>query len=308
MQSPGVPSGPAIKTSQAFLDPLDTLAFAAELGFFKGRGGGQKSQLVHLSPSPVSLMKMEPDLLMTLADPGIKPDRDPLLGLGQHLHGKYLLLETPLGPARPSPELVLLPRSPPGALILPGAGEQTSLVLEQVLSGMEMAEGGSSGHQTFFSESPLEYLYGKEEEEEEQGLADQPVNGGEGHPGVEDHQDCCNQPSLDVDLRLVPVEDEALALQLSTEPPAEEEQVAVVSLSLAESLDPQDLQLVVREDVEELSQEETFSQTPEEPLLQAQEDSILDTAPSPKEPPLDRLPLDSPWTQGMEGCEPPNCQ
>ncbi|XP_042293428.1 rab11 family-interacting protein 3 isoform X2 [Sceloporus undulatus] len=246
-------------------------------------------------------MKMEPDLLMTLADPGIKPDRDPLLGLGQHLHGKYLLLETPLGPARPSPELVLLPRSPPGPLILPGDGDQPSLALEQVLGGMEMVEEGSTDHQTFFPEGSLEYLYGMEEELG--GLADQPVNGGEGPPGVEDHQDCCNQPSLDVDLRLVPVENESLASQLSSEPKAEEEQV-----SSEESLDPQDLPLVVREDVEELSQEETFSQTLEEPLLQTQDDLILDTAPSPKETLLDGLPLDSPWTQEMEGSQPPNCQ
>lgn len=136
-------------------------------------------------------MKMEPDLLLTLSDPGTKPDREAstLLALGQLLakeNGKRRL---------PTPDLVLLAReaavggvgvggSP--SLIFPGAGEAHSpSALEQLLAGVDPAS--------------LRYLC-----REETRLVDQLAGvGDEGDP------DCPGEEGLA--LRLLPAAQDAAA-------------------------------------------------------------------------------------------------
>nr|XP_056722242.1 rab11 family-interacting protein 3 [Euleptes europaea] len=87
-------------------------------------------------------MKMDPDLLRTLSEPGAKPDREALLALGKLLVEPYLRLDPPKGP---DPDCALLPReSPQGcARIL---GEKTPrATLERVLNGMRIPSGGDLG-------------------------------------------------------------------------------------------------------------------------------------------------------------------
>nr|XP_034986958.1 rab11 family-interacting protein 3 isoform X3 [Zootoca vivipara] len=250
-------------------------------------------------------MKMDPDLLMTLSDPGTKPDREPLLTLGPLQNGKYLLLEQKRGPALPSPELVLLSRETTAgntALILPGTGDiKKPLALERVLNGMKLGE--MERRQALFPDGPLEFLYRVEKEPEEVDREAQgPISDGETGSGVGDNSNP-DSPGEGLDLRLAPVRD-GLALEESTAL-REEEQLVSCSFSQAESPVPQDLQPVV----EEWSEGEPFPQ-PQEPV-EGEELLILASEPSQEEEeeegPLDRGLPSSPWTKDMDSCDSQNC-
>ncbi|XP_034986969.2 rab11 family-interacting protein 3 isoform X9 [Zootoca vivipara] len=250
-------------------------------------------------------MKMDPDLLMTLSDPGTKPDREPLLTLGPLQNGKYLLLEQKRGPALPSPELVLLSRETTAgntALILPGTGDiKKPLALERVLNGMKLGE--MERRQALFPDGPLEFLYRVEKEPEEVDREAQgPISDGETGSGVGDNSNP-DSPGEGLDLRLAPVRD-GLALEESTAL-REEEQLVSCSFSQAESPVPQDLQPVV----EEWSEGEPFPQ-PQEPV-EGEELLILAGEPSQEEEeeegPLDRGLPSSPWTKDMDSCDSQKC-
>uniref|UniRef100_A0A8D2L3S1 Rab11 family-interacting protein 3 n=1 Tax=Varanus komodoensis TaxID=61221 RepID=A0A8D2L3S1_VARKO len=241
-------------------------------------------------------MKMEPDLFRTLSDPGTRPDREPL-ELG-HFHGKYLLLEPHRGPLA-SPDLVLLSRETPAgsaALILPGAGDKPPFALEHVLTGMKLAEMGR-GHPALFPEGPaVEYLYRLDQplaDREPEG--DGPIRERSADSGVGDHQDCSGEG---LDLRLGPAPD-ALALELRRQ------RAELGGEELSSGRAPQDLQLVVVESPEALTQGEGFPQTQE--TRPEERDLILDTAASYEEGPLGRLILRAPWTKEMDECESQIC-
>ncbi|XP_033023655.1 rab11 family-interacting protein 3 isoform X4 [Lacerta agilis] len=254
-------------------------------------------------------MKMDPDLLMTLSDPGTKPDRETLLTLGPLQNGKYLLLEQKRGPALPSPELVLLSRETTAgntALILPGTGDiKKPLALERVLNGMKLGE--MERRQALFPDGPLEFLYRVEKEPEEVDReAQEPISDGETGSGVGDNSNP-DSPGEGLDLRLVPVRD-GLALEESTAL-REEEQLVSCSFSQAESPVPQDLQPVV----EEWSEGKPFLQ-PQEPV-EGGEPLILAGEPSQEEEeveeeeegPLDRGLASTPWTKDMDSCDSQKC-
>ncbi|XP_061455319.1 rab11 family-interacting protein 3 isoform X3 [Rhineura floridana] len=233
-------------------------------------------------------MKMDPDLLMTLSDPGAKSDREPpLLTLGPLPNGKYFFLEPRRGAALPSPELVLLSRETPAghsALLLPGDGKP--LALERVLNGMKLAK--MDPRQTLFPDGPLEFLY-RVEKEQEMG----PISDGQTEPGVGDNHNDPDCPGEGLDVRLAPVR-EALAFEESTTW-REEEQLASCSLGQAESLVPQDLQVVA---------EEWREGDPQE-ALPVREGLVLAGV---EEGPLDRLLPSAPWTLDMDSCEAQSCQ
>ncbi|XP_053221581.1 rab11 family-interacting protein 3 isoform X4 [Podarcis raffonei] len=251
-------------------------------------------------------MKMDPDLLMTLSDPGTKPDREPLLTLGPLQNGKYLLLEQKRGPALPSPELVLLSRETTAgntALILPGTGDiKKPLALERVLNGMKLGE--MERRQALFPDGPLEFLYRVEKEPEEVDREAQgPISDGETGSGV-GHNSNPDSPGEGLDLRLAPVRD-GLALEESTAL-REEEQLVSCSSSQAESPVPQDLQPVV----EEWREGDPFPQ-PQEPV-EGGEPLILAGEPSQEEEeeeegPLDRGLPSPPWTKDMDSCDSQKC-
>ncbi|XP_077774561.1 rab11 family-interacting protein 3 isoform X4 [Podarcis muralis] len=253
-------------------------------------------------------MKMDPDLLMTLSDPGTKPDREPLLTLGPLQNGKYLLLEQKRGPALPSPELVLLSRETTAgntALILPGTGDiKKPLALERVLNGMKLGE--MERRQALFPDGPLEFLYRVEKEPEEVDREAQgPISDGETGSGVGDNSNP-DSPGEGLDLRLAPVRD-GLALEESTAL-REEEQLVSCSFIQAESPVPQDLQPVV----EEWSEGEPFPQPQEpveggEPLILAGEPSQEEEEEEEEEGPLDRGLPSPPWTKDMDSCDSQKC-
>nr|XP_028562557.1 rab11 family-interacting protein 3 [Podarcis muralis] len=254
-------------------------------------------------------MKMDPDLLMTLSDPGTKPDREPLLTLGPLQNGKYLLLEQKRGPALPSPELVLLSRETTAgntALILPGTGDiKKPLALERVLNGMKLGE--MERRQALFPDGPLEFLYRVEKEPEEVDREAQgPISDGETGSGVGDNSNP-DSPGEGLDLRLAPVRD-GLALEESTAL-REEEQLVSCSFIQAESPVPQDLQPVV----EEWSEGEPFPQPQEpveggEPLILAGEPSQEEEEEEEEEEgPLDRGLPSPPWTKDMDSCDSQKC-
>lgn len=135
-------------------------------------------------------MKMEPDLLRTLTDPGPQP----------HLH--HLLM---LDPKRSSPDLVILSRETPNGdpkLILGGEEDRQTLALEQVLKEIEL-------HHTSLIPDGVttrEYRWsisGVDQEEH------QPINREGKDPGVEDQQE-----EEELDLRLQEVLDSTQDLQL----------------------------------------------------------------------------------------------
>ncbi|XP_066496666.1 rab11 family-interacting protein 3 isoform X2 [Tiliqua scincoides] len=230
-------------------------------------------------------MKMEPDLLRTLSDPGTKADREALLALGHpHLNGTYLLLEPRRGAALPGPDLVLLsqeaPDGNPPLILRGGQADKQALALEQVLKEMTLAE---LARPALIPDGPLEYLYRLDQpelrlEDREPGG---PISGEDRDPGVGDQQQDC--PGQDLDLRLAPVQGEELAG------------------GSVDGAATQGLQLVVVGTSEESSEGATSEE------LEAERDSLLEMDPSQEEAPFSGLLLSAPWTKERGVCEPQGC-
>nr|XP_020668243.1 rab11 family-interacting protein 3 isoform X1 [Pogona vitticeps] len=252
-------------------------------------------------------MTMDPDLLLTLSDPGSKGDRDPLRSLEQHLlGGRYILLEPPPPLDLPSPDLVLLGReSPPGNNGSSNRSPGAPLALEQVLiRGMKGAQ-----IQPWCPDGSVESLYRMEEEEEEEeegntGLEDRdldqgPISDGQTDSGVDDLGEA------GLDLRLVPLQEESA--QAWREEGGSQEPPVSGFLSLAESPHPPDLHLVVGEDAEEVRQGRGPYPSTQEDSLQPQSDDHrgLDAVAAGEEP-LSGLLLSPSWTREVEGCRPPS--
>ncbi|CAM4622915.1 rab11 family-interacting protein 3 isoform X1 [Caretta caretta] len=149
-------------------------------------------------------MKMEPDLLMTLSDPGSKSERASLLTLFAEQNGRYLIMEQ--RGQLPSPDLVLVPReTPPDAPLFLGPSlqerESGPAVLEQVLGEMKL----SGLDPTLFSDGPIEYLYRMEKQEN--GLLDQDTTDPISHlvqeSGAGDNRHGCSQSDFDLNLSVV---------------------------------------------------------------------------------------------------------
>ncbi|XP_073218952.1 rab11 family-interacting protein 3 isoform X3 [Lepidochelys kempii] len=149
-------------------------------------------------------MKMEPDLLMTLSDPGSKSERASLLTLFAEQNGRYLIMEQ--RGQLPSPDLVLVPReTPPDAPLFLGPSlqerESGPAVLEQVLGEMKL----SGLDPTLFSDGPIEYLYRMEKPEN--GLLDQDTTDPISHlvqeSGAGDNRHGCPQSDFDLNLSVV---------------------------------------------------------------------------------------------------------
>ncbi|XP_072838712.2 rab11 family-interacting protein 3 isoform X3 [Pogona vitticeps] len=253
-------------------------------------------------------MTMDPDLLLTLSDPGSKGDRDPLRSLEQHLlGGRYILLEPPPPLALPSPDLVLLGReSPPGNNGSSNRSPGAPLALEQVLiRGMKGAQ-----IQPWCPDGSVESLYRMEEEEEEEeeegntGLEDRdldqgPISDGQTDSGVDDLGEA------GLDLRLVPLQEESA--QAWREEGGSQEPPVSGFLSLAESPHPPDLHLVVGEDAEEVRQGRGPYPSTQEDSLQPQSDDHRGLeAVAAGEEPLSGLLLSPTWTREVEGCRPPS--
>ncbi|KAM7151234.1 rab11 family-interacting protein 3 [Macrochelys suwanniensis] len=149
-------------------------------------------------------MKMEPDLLMTLSDPGSKSERASLLTLFAEQNGRYLIMEK--RGQLPSPDLVLVPReTPPDAPLFLGPSlqerESGPVVLEQVLGEMKL----SGLDPTLFSDGPIECLYRMEKQEN--GLLDQdmtdPISDLVQESGAGDNHHGCPHSGFDLNLSVM---------------------------------------------------------------------------------------------------------
>ncbi|XP_005295622.2 rab11 family-interacting protein 3 isoform X1 [Chrysemys picta bellii] len=247
-------------------------------------------------------MKMEPDLLMTLSDPGSKSERASLLTLFAEQNGGYLIMEQ--RGQLPSPDLVLVPReTPPDAPLFLGPSlqemESGPVVLEQVLGEMKL----SGLDPTLFSDRPIEYLYRMEKQEN--GLLDQdttdPISDLEQESGAGDNHHGCPQSDFDLNLSLV---QGALASAQITDL---EEQFFSLVLDQAVSSPFRDLQLrSAGLSPEDSNKAESFPESSE--ILQAEGEFYLGMETSQEENHSEGLTPTSPWTKDTEDYISQSCQ
>ncbi|XP_044835885.1 rab11 family-interacting protein 3 isoform X2 [Mauremys mutica] len=247
-------------------------------------------------------MKMEPDLLMTLSDPGSKSERASLLTLFAEQNGRYLIMEQ--RGQLPSPDLVLVPReSPPDAPLFLGPSlqerESGPVVLEQVLGEMKL----SGPDPMLFSDRPIEYLYRMEMQEN--GLLDQdttdPISDLEQESGAGDNHHGCPQSDFDLNLSLV---QGALASAQITDL---EEQFFSLVLDQAVSSPLRDLPLrSAGLSPEDSNKGESFPESIE--ILQAEGEFYLGMETSQEENSSEGLTPTSPWTKEPEDYISQSCQ
>ncbi|KAM9125489.1 rab11 family-interacting protein 3 isoform 2-T2 [Pangshura tecta] len=247
-------------------------------------------------------MKMEPDLLMTLSEPGNKSERASLLTLFAEQNGRYLIMEQ--RGQLPSPDLVLVPReSPPDAPLFLGPSlqerESGPVVLEQGLGEMKL----SGPDPVLFSDRPIEYLYRMEMQEN--GLLDQdttdPISNLEEESGAIDNHHGCPQSDFDLNLSLV---QGALASAQITDL---EEQFFSLVLDQAVSSPLRDLPFrSAGLSPEDLSKGESFPESIE--ILQAEGEFYLGMETSPEENSSERLTSTSLWTKEPEDYISQSCQ
>ncbi|XP_037766919.1 rab11 family-interacting protein 3 isoform X3 [Chelonia mydas] len=247
-------------------------------------------------------MKMEPDLLMTLSDPGSKSERASLLTLFAEQNGRYLIMEQ--RGQLPSPDLVLVPReTPPDAPLFLGPSlqerESGPAVLEQVLGEMKL----SGLDPTLFSDGPIEYLYRMEKQEN--GLLDQDTTDPISHlvqeSGAGDNRHGCPQSDFDLNLSVV---QGALA---SAQIPDLEEQFFSLVLDQAVSSPLRDLQFrSAGLSPEDSNTGESFPESSES--LQAEGEFYLGMETSQEESHSEGLTPTSPWTKEPEDYISQSCQ
>ncbi|XP_065268348.1 rab11 family-interacting protein 3 isoform X1 [Emys orbicularis] len=247
-------------------------------------------------------MKMEPDLLMTLSDPGSKSERASLLTLFAEQNGRYLIMEQ--RGQLPSPDLVLVPReTPPDAPLFLGPSlqerESGPVVLEQVLGEMKLP----GLDPTLFSDRPIEYLYRMEKQEN--GLLDQdttdPISDLEQESGAGDNHHGCPQSDFDLNLSLV---QGALASAQITDL---EEQFFSLVLDQAVSSPLRDLQLrSAGLSPKDSNKGESFPESSE--ILQAEGEFYLGMETSQEENHSEGLTPTSPWTKETEDYISQSCQ
>ncbi|XP_074821814.1 rab11 family-interacting protein 3 isoform X3 [Natator depressus] len=247
-------------------------------------------------------MKMEPDLLMTLSDPGSKSERASLLTLFAEQNGRYLIMEQ--SGQLPSPDLVLVPReTPPDAPLFLGPSlqerESGPAVLEQVLGEMKL----SGLDPTLFSDGPIEYLYRMEKQEN--GLLDQDTTDPISHlvqeSGAGDNRHGCPQSDFDLNLSVV---QGALA---SAQIPDLEEQFFSLVLDQAVSSPLRDLQFrSAGLSPEDSNTGESFPESSES--LQAEGEFYLGMETSQEESHSEGLTPTSPWTKEPEDYISQSCQ
>uniref|UniRef100_A0A452J3V6 Rab11 family-interacting protein 3 n=1 Tax=Gopherus agassizii TaxID=38772 RepID=A0A452J3V6_9SAUR len=247
-------------------------------------------------------MKMEPDLLMTLSDPGSKSERASLLTLFAEQNGRYLIMEQ--RGQLPSPDLVLVPReSLPDAPLFLGPSlqerESGSVVLEQVLGEMKL----SGPDPMLFSDRPIEYLYRMEKQEK--GLLDQdttdPISDLEQESGAGDNHHGCTHSDFDLNLSLG---QGALASAQITDL---EEQFFSLVLDQAVSSPLRDLPLKSAGlSPEDSNKGESFPESIE--ILQAEGEFYLGMETSQEENSSEGLTPTSPWTKETEDYISQSCQ
>ncbi|XP_030432749.1 rab11 family-interacting protein 3 isoform X1 [Gopherus evgoodei] len=247
-------------------------------------------------------MKMEPDLLMTLSDPGSKSERASLLTLFAEQNGRYLIMEQ--RGQLPSPDLVLVPReSLPDAPLFLGPSlqerESGSVVLEQVLGEMKL----SGPDPMLFSDRPIEYLYRMEKQEN--GLLDQdttdPISDLEQESGAGDNHHGCPHSDFDLNLSLG---QGALA---SAQTIDLEEQFFSLVLDQAVSSPLPDLPLKSAGlSPEDSNKGESFPESIE--ILQAEGEFYLGMETSQEENSSEGLTPTSPWTKETEDYISQSCQ
>nr|XP_048722325.1 rab11 family-interacting protein 3 isoform X2 [Caretta caretta] len=247
-------------------------------------------------------MKMEPDLLMTLSDPGSKSERASLLTLFAEQNGRYLIMEQ--RGQLPSPDLVLVPReTPPDAPLFLGPSlqerESGPAVLEQVLGEMKL----SGLDPTLFSDGPIEYLYRMEKQEN--GLLDQDTTDPISHlvqeSGAGDNRHGCPQSDFDLNLSVV---QGALASAQITDLG---EQFFSLVLDQAVSSPLRDLQFrSAGLSPENSNMGESFPESSES--LQAEGEFYLGMETSQEESHSEGLTPTSPWTKEPEDYISQSCQ
>ncbi|XP_067390150.1 rab11 family-interacting protein 3 isoform X2 [Emydura macquarii macquarii] len=251
-------------------------------------------------------MKMEPDLLMTVSDPGTNPERASLRTTGHLLAeqtGKYLIMEQRgqlLGP-----DLVLLPREtlPDAPLLLgPALHEAHSgpMALEQMWGELTL----SRLDPVLFSDSPIEYLYRMEKPGN--GFLDQdtndPISDLEQDSGVGDNHHGC--PENDFDLSLTLVQDALVSEQITD---LEEQFFSLVLDQAVSSPSLQDLQFrSAGLSTEDSNQGESFPENSKS--LQAEGEFYSGMETSQEKSHSERLTSTSPWTKQLEDSISQSCQ